>query len=75
MKDTSPDLAPSHSSRVKPSMAFTTRVPTTILVVHHPAGFDQFLDEMQKLSARHGSQEERARLAARFDMIAVPTEI
>jgi len=41
----------------------------TILVVHHPAGFEQFLEEMQKLAARSGSSEERAALAARFDMI------
>jgi uncharacterized cupin superfamily protein len=44
----------------------------TVLVMHHPAGFEQFLDEMQKLAARHGSNEERAALAARFDMIPVP---
>jgi quercetin dioxygenase-like cupin family protein len=44
----------------------------TILVVHHPAGFERFLEEMQQLSARHGSPEERAALAARFDMIPVP---
>lgn len=44
----------------------------TMLVVHHPAGFEQFLEEMQKLAARHGSKEERAELAARFDMIPVP---
>jgi uncharacterized cupin superfamily protein len=41
----------------------------TLLVMHHPAGFEQFLEEMQKLVARHGSSEERAALAARFDMI------
>jgi uncharacterized cupin superfamily protein len=41
----------------------------TILVMHHPAGFEQFLEEMQKLMARKGSAEERAALAARFDMI------
>lgn len=41
----------------------------TLLVVHHPAGFEQFLEEMQKLAVRHGSKEERAALAARFDMI------
>ena len=46
----------------------------TLLVVHHPAGFEQFLEEMQKLTARHGSKEERATLAARFDMIPVPAE-
>src|SRR4051812_6919534 len=30
----------------------------TILVMHHPAGFERFLEEMQKLAARHGSTEE-----------------
>jgi uncharacterized cupin superfamily protein len=44
----------------------------TLLVVHHPAGFEQFLEEMQQLAARHGSQEERAALAARFDLIPAP---
>jgi uncharacterized cupin superfamily protein len=44
----------------------------TLLVVHHPAGFEQFLEEMQNLAARHGSGEERAALAARFDMIPAP---
>lgn len=29
-------------------------------------------EEMQELVARHGSKEERVRLAARFDMIPVP---
>jgi uncharacterized cupin superfamily protein len=41
----------------------------TLLVMHHPAGFEQFLEEMQELAERHGSKEERAALAARFDMI------
>ncbi len=44
----------------------------TLLVMHHPAGFEQFLEEMQKLAARHGSTEEKAALAARFDMIPAP---
>jgi uncharacterized cupin superfamily protein len=46
----------------------------TLLVAHFPAGFEQFLEEMQKLVARHGSNEERAALAARFDMIPVAAE-
>ena len=46
----------------------------TLLVVHHPSGFEQFLEEMQQLAARRGSKEERAALAARFDMIPVPAE-
>ncbi len=44
-----------------------------LLVVHHPAGFERFLDEMQQLVARNGSKEERVALADRFDMIPVPT--
>lgn len=44
----------------------------SLLVMHHPAGFERFLEEMQDLVARNGSQEERARLAERFDMIPVP---
>jgi uncharacterized cupin superfamily protein len=45
----------------------------TLLVVHRPAGSERFLEEIQKLAARHGgSSEERAALAARFDMIPAP---
>ena len=44
----------------------------TLLVMHHPAGFDRYLEEMQQLAARQGGREERAALAARFDMIPVP---
>jgi quercetin dioxygenase-like cupin family protein len=44
----------------------------TILVMHHPAGFEQFLEGMQELAARRGSKEEREALAARFDMIPAP---
>jgi quercetin dioxygenase-like cupin family protein len=44
----------------------------TLLVMHHPAGFERFFEEMQQLAARHGGREERAALAARFDMIPVP---
>jgi quercetin dioxygenase-like cupin family protein len=44
----------------------------TLLVMHHPAGFERFLEEMQRLAARGGGREERAALAARFDMIPVP---
>jgi quercetin dioxygenase-like cupin family protein len=46
----------------------------TLLVMHHPAGFERFLEEMQELVARNGGKEERAALAARFDMIAAPTD-
>lgn len=44
----------------------------SLLVMHHPAGFEQFLEELQELAARHGTNEERRALAARFDMIPVP---
>jgi len=44
----------------------------TLLVMHHPAGFEGYLEEMQQLTARHASQEDRAALAARYDVIAVP---
>ena len=44
----------------------------TLLVMHHPAGFERFFEEMQQLAARHGGREERAALAARFDMIPAP---
>ena len=40
--------------------------------MHHPSGFERFFDEMQELVARQGSKEERAALAARFDMFPVP---
>ena len=43
----------------------------TLLVMHHPAGFEEYLDEMQQLAARHASQDERAALADRYDVIAV----
>jgi uncharacterized RmlC-like cupin family protein len=46
----------------------------TLLVVHHPAGFEQFLEEMEKLAAQHGSKDERAALAARFDVLPAPPE-
>jgi len=49
----------------------------TLLVMHHPAGFERYFEEIQQLAARHGGREERAALAARYDMIPVPepTEI
>jgi hypothetical protein len=40
--------------------------------MHHPAGFERYLEEMQQLAARRGSREERAALSARFDIIPVP---
>ena len=44
----------------------------TLLVMHHPAGFERYFEEVQQLAARHGGREEQAELAARFDMIPVP---
>ena len=44
----------------------------TLLVMHHPGGFEQFLEAMQELTLRNGSKEERAALADRFDVIPVP---
>jgi uncharacterized cupin superfamily protein len=49
-----------------------SREPARLLVMHHPSGFERFFDEMQELVARQGSKEERAALAARFDMFPVP---
>jgi quercetin dioxygenase-like cupin family protein len=46
--------------------------PATGLVMHHPAGFERYLEEAQHLAARHGASEEWAALRARFDMILVP---
>jgi hypothetical protein len=37
-----------------------------LLVMHHPAGFERFFEEMGQLVARQGSKEERVALAARF---------
>jgi len=45
-----------------------------LLVMHHPAGFERYFDEMKVLTARQGSGEERAALAARFDMDPVQVE-
>jgi quercetin dioxygenase-like cupin family protein len=49
-----------------------SQASATMLVVHHPAGFEQFLAEVQSLASRRGTPAERAELAARFDMIPVP---
>jgi len=43
----------------------------SLLVMHHPGGFEQFLEAMQELMMRNGTKEERAALADRFDMIPV----
>lgn len=53
----------------------TSQATATMLVVHHPAGFEQFLEEMQQLASRRGTPAERAELAARFDMIPVPARV
>lgn len=44
----------------------------TLLVMHHPAGFERYLEAMKELAARRGGKEERAALAHRFDVIPVP---
>ena len=44
----------------------------TLLVMHHPAGFERYFEAMLQLAARHGGREERAALDARFDMIPAP---
>ncbi len=49
-----------------------SRDDATLLVMHHPGGFEQFLEAMQELTMRNGSKEERAALADRFDMIPAP---
>ena len=49
-----------------------SRERATLLVMHHPAGFEGYLDEAHHLVARHGGSEEWAALAARFDLIPVP---
>jgi quercetin dioxygenase-like cupin family protein len=46
----------------------------TLLVMHHPAGFDRYFEEMQKLVARNGSREERVALSVQFDVIAAPAD-
>jgi quercetin dioxygenase-like cupin family protein len=45
----------------------------TLLVMHHPAGFERYLEEAQQLAARQGAGEEWAALTARFDLIPVPS--
>ena len=47
--------------------------PTRGLVMHHPAGFEHYLEEAQQLAARGGSSEDWATLAARFDVVPVST--
>jgi mannose-6-phosphate isomerase-like protein (cupin superfamily) len=42
-----------------------------LLVVHHPAGFERYFDEMLSPLAARASREERAALAARYDLIPV----
>ena len=44
----------------------------TGLVVHNPSGFERFAEEMAQLAARNASREERAALAARFDIFPAP---
>jgi quercetin dioxygenase-like cupin family protein len=42
------------------------------LVMHHPAGFEHYFEEVQQLASRHASSEEWAALAARYDVVPVP---
>jgi mannose-6-phosphate isomerase-like protein (cupin superfamily) len=46
--------------------------PARGLVMHHPAGFEHYLEEAQQLASRGGSSKEWAALAARFDIVPVP---
>lgn len=48
------------------------RSPATLLVMHHPAGFEHYLEEAQQLASAGGSSEDWVALAARFDMVPVP---
>ena len=45
----------------------------TLLVMHHPAGFEHYFEELQHLASRQGEREAQAELAARFDMIPTST--
>lgn len=45
----------------------------SLLVMHHPAGFERYLEEMLVLAARGGSREERIALSARFDVHSAPS--
>ena len=48
--------------------------PATLLVMHHPAGFEHYMEEAQRIASRHGSSEDWAALAARFDLVPVPPD-
>jgi mannose-6-phosphate isomerase-like protein (cupin superfamily) len=41
-----------------------------LLVVHHPAGFERYFEELRGLLERGGSREDRVALAERFDMFS-----
>jgi mannose-6-phosphate isomerase-like protein (cupin superfamily) len=41
----------------------------TLLVMHHPAGFEHYFEELEQLASRHGEKEGQTELAARFDVI------
>jgi quercetin dioxygenase-like cupin family protein len=40
-----------------------------LLVMHHPAGFERYFEAMQELATSGASREERAALAARYDVV------
>jgi len=47
----------------------------TLLVMHHPAGFEHYFEEIQQLASRNGGKEGQAELAARFDVIPASTRV
>jgi uncharacterized cupin superfamily protein len=44
----------------------------TLLVMHHPAGFEHYFEDLQRLLQRNGNREDHVALAERFDMFSVP---
>jgi uncharacterized cupin superfamily protein len=47
----------------------------TLLVMHHPAGFEHYFEELQQLACRRGEKVQQAELAARFDVIPASTRV
>ena len=50
----------------------TSSEHATLLAVHNRSGFERYVEELAALTARSASREERAALAARFDIISAP---
>lgn len=48
--------------------------PARGLVMHHPAGFEHYIEEAQQLALRGGSSEDWAALHGRFDLVPVPPD-